>query len=79
MLWERCFIYETRLLEYKLRAKDDDGHMILEFSLLHIMENCTDFARVISQLEYIGKLLGVRVLITIKYHAEYAGEGVEYL
>jgi len=31
-----------------------------------------------SQLEYVCSSLGVKVLITTKYHAEYAGEGIEY-
>ena len=28
VLWERGFINETKLSEYKLRAKDADGRMI---------------------------------------------------
>ena len=78
VLWERGFIDETRFLEYKLRAEDDCGRMIPKLLLLHLMENCTYFARKFSQLEYVGKSLGIRVLITTKYHTEYAGEGVEY-
>jgi len=31
-----------------------------------------------SQLEYVCESLGVEALITTKYHAEYAGEGIEY-
>lgn len=46
--------------------------------MLHILQKCTDFANETSQLEYVGKSLGVRVIITTKYHAEYAGEGIEY-
>ena len=42
------------------------------------MESCADFANEISQLEHVGQCLGVRVVITTKYHAEYAGEEIEY-
>ena len=42
------------------------------------MDNCTDFVNEISQLEYVVKSLGVRVIITTKYRAEYGDEGVEY-
>ena len=37
VLWERGFIDETKLSEYKIRAEDDDGRMIPEFLLLHLM------------------------------------------
>ena len=43
-----------------------------------MMMNCNDFANEISQLEHVAKSPGARVIITTKYHAEYAGEGVEY-
>ena len=43
-----------------------------------MMGKCTDFAEEVSQLEAIGKKLGCSVIITTKYHAEYAGEGIEY-
>ena len=43
-----------------------------------MMGRCTDFAEEMSQLEFIGKKLGCSVIITTKYHAEYAGEGIEY-
>ena len=78
VLWERGHIDEKRLNEYKVRTEDDDGKLIPDLSLLHMMETCIDFASEVSQLEHVGQLLGVRVMITTKYHAEYAGEGVEY-
>ena len=64
--------------EYRSRVEDGDGTIVPELSLQHLLENCTDFANEISQLEHVGKSLGVRVLITTKYHAKYAGEGIEY-
>ena len=51
---------------------------LTNFSLVHMMESCIDFYNEMSQLEYVCKSLGVTALITTKYHAEYAGEGVEY-
>jgi len=45
---------------------------------MHMMENCFDFANEMSQLEFVCKSLGGRAVITTKFHAEYAGEGVEY-
>ena len=76
--WERGWVDISRMDEYRSRAEDGDGTVIPELSLQHLLENCTDFANEISQLEHVGKSLGVRVLITTKYHAKYAGEGIEY-
>ncbi|KAL7523118.1 hypothetical protein ACHAXR_000032, partial [Thalassiosira sp. AJA248-18] len=42
------------------------------------MQACHDFQNEVSQLEHVARSLGSRVIITTKYHAEYAGEGVEY-
>ena len=78
VLWERGFIDVSRLSEYRKRVEDADGKLVPELSLVHMLETCTDFANETSQLEYVGKELGVRVIITTKYHAEYAGEGIEY-
>ena len=75
---ERGWVSISRINEYRTRPEDGDGTIVPEFSLLYILENYTDFANEISQLEYVGKSLGIRVLITTKYHAEYAGEEVEY-
>jgi hypothetical protein len=66
------------LADNKIRTEDEDGNLVKDLSLLHMMERCTDFLNEVSQLEHIGESLGVRVVITTKYHAEYAGEGIEY-
>jgi hypothetical protein len=42
------------------------------------MGSCSDFADEKSQLEYVCQSLGVKALITTKYHTKYAGEGIEY-
>ena len=50
---------------------------IPDFSLLTMLKTQPDFANEVSQLEYVAKSLGARVIITTKYHAEYAGDGIE--
>ena len=52
---------------------EDAGMIIPQYSLTTLMESCTDFKNEISQLGPGGK-----ALITTKYHAEFAGEGIEY-
>lgn len=42
------------------------------------MESCLDFANEISELQTVGEAIDCRVLATPKFHAEIAGEGVEY-
>ncbi len=63
---------------YHRRVLDDNNEMVEELSLEHLMSGCTDFINEVSQLEYVCEQLGVRALFTTKYHAEMAGEGVEY-
>ena len=57
---------------------DDNNDLVEELSMEHIMANCLDFANEKSQLEFVCEQLGARALFTTKYHAEMAGEGVEY-
>ncbi len=61
-----------------MMVEDDAGFVVPEYSLSVMMGRCTDFANEKSQLEYVCESLGVEALITTKYHAEYAGEGIEY-
>ena len=70
ILWERGWLNESLIKQYKLRMEDDAGVLIPEFSLAHMMESCTDFQNEMSQLEFICHKLGCKVLITTKYHAE---------
>ncbi len=42
------------------------------------MVHCLDFVNEKLQLEYVCEKLGARALFTTKYHAEMAGEGMEY-
>ena len=82
VLWERGWIDQNHLAKYTMDpAKDDDGE-ILEgaeyFSLRFLMASCLDFAEELTALQHVGKELGVEVIITPKFHAELAGEGIEY-
>ena len=78
VLWERGWIDVSKLGDYRVKAVDEDGNLIPERSLQHMMASCNDFENEVTQLEYVGQSCGVWVIITTKYHAEYAGEGVEY-
>jgi hypothetical protein len=42
------------------------------------MASCLNFAEELTALQHVGQQLGVSVIITPKFHAELAGEGVEY-
>ena len=78
LLWERGFNDVKIMKDYVIRKEDSDGVLVPELSLLHMMESCSDFASEVSQLEHVSESLGSKVIITTNYHAEYAGEGVEY-
>jgi hypothetical protein len=78
ILYERGWICEEHLDRYKKKVVDDAGLIVKEYSLGNLLEACTDFANEKTQLEYVCGCLGVKVVITTKYHAEYAGEGIEY-
>jgi hypothetical protein len=78
VLWERGFIDSLNCKKYRMTLLDENGELVPEFSLVHLLENCTDFMNEKTQLEYICECLGGRAVITTKYHCEYAGEGIEY-
>ncbi len=62
-------------------AKNGDGNVLEDaenWSLKYIMASCLDFAEELTALQYVGHELGVSVIITPKFHAELAGEGIEY-
>lgn len=64
--------------EYKVRTVDGTGMLTPEYSLTTLMEDCTDFKHDMSQLKFVCHSLGCNTLITTQYHAEFAGEGIEY-
>ncbi|EJK65513.1 hypothetical protein THAOC_13613, partial [Thalassiosira oceanica] len=72
VLWERGFIDASKPYSHYQVEKKVDGKVVEDISLRHMMGKCTDFAEEVSQLEAIGKKLGCSVIITTKYHAEYA-------
>lgn len=80
VLWERGLISETLLEKYTLDGRKDPitGQIDLQYSLRHLLSECTDFREEETALQYLGRQLGVTVQLTPKFHAELAGEGVEY-
>jgi hypothetical protein len=81
VLWERGWIDESSLDDYAIIKKDDaDGAVDEELSLLQcLMESCLDFGNEITELQSVGESMGVRVILTTKFHVEMAGERIEYL
>jgi hypothetical protein len=80
VLWERGFIDETSIEKYKLTGKNDDfGIVDNSTSLRHMMTMCSDFLHEQGMMEFIGRKVGVEVILTPKYHAELAGKGFEYM
>ena len=54
------------------------GRIDLQYSLRSLLGKCRDFKEEETALQFLGTQLGVTVLLTPKFHAELAGEGVEY-
>ena len=80
VLWERGFIDGTSIEKYKLTGKNDDfGIVDNSTSLRHMMTMCSDFLHEQGMMEFIGRKVGVEVILTPKCHAELAGDGVEYV
>ena len=82
VLWERGWIDEAQRDKYTMDvATDGDGEVLEgaeDWSLKCLMASCLDFAEEMTALQHVGSQLGVSVIITPKFHAELAGEGVEY-
>ena len=80
VLWERGLIDTSSLEQYTLDGRKNPitGEVNLHSSLCHILANCNDFKDEETALEYLGTQLGVTVKLTPKFHAELAGEGIEY-
>jgi hypothetical protein len=82
VLWERGWIDVSQLDRYTIEAATDENGQVLEgaeeWSLKCLMASCLDFAEEMTALQHVGSQLGVSVIITPKFHAELAGEGVEY-
>ena len=94
VLWERGWIDPSKCKEHKDREgckvmntsyytlsgrKDlETGMMIESSSLKGLLGNCSDFKTEQTALEFLGSQLGVQVMLTPKFHCEFAGEGIEY-
>ena len=64
VLWERGFIDELKVKNYRIKMLDEDGNMVPEFSLEPMMANCPDFLNEMSQLEYVCQQLGTKTITT---------------
>ena len=66
--------------KYTVDGRKDQitGNVDLHFSLRSILSECKDFKHQEIALQYLGTQLGVLVMLTPKFHAELAGEGIEY-
>jgi len=69
IVWERGFWSAA-----ELRPKG----VVKEEAMKSKLTSCFDFATELSQMQYIAKQLGVRVVMTPKAHPELAGQGIEY-
>jgi hypothetical protein len=80
VLWERGLLNDAMLDKYTLDGRKDPttGQIDLRYSLRHLLAECKDFKEEETALQYLGTQLGVTVQLTPKFHAELAGEGVEY-
>jgi hypothetical protein len=78
VLWERGFIDDQR--KFKMHGKADPvtGVVDLKTSLTYILSQCPDFRDEETALQHLGSTIGVTVDCTPKFHAELAGEGIEY-
>ena len=59
--------------------KDADGRVDFSLSYVHLMKNCEDFKTEKMSLQDLASKIGVEVRSSPKYHAELAGEGIEYV
>jgi len=80
MLWEQGFIDESIPLDgYTIQPSNDgDKEDAESYSLLFLLSTSLDFAAEETALQHVGCKIGVLVSITPKFHAEIAGEGIEY-
>jgi len=77
---ERGLILEHSLEKYTLDGRKHaiTGIVDFHYSLRNLLAECTDFKEEETALQYLWTQLGVTVQLTPKFHAELAGEGVEY-
>jgi hypothetical protein len=81
VLWERGLLDSTKPLNwYTVDGRKDTvtGNVDESSSLRYLMSRCQDFQEEETALQHLGSQQGVTVMLTPKFHAELAGEGVEY-
>jgi len=85
ILWEQGWIDVSQLEKYSEHtmdpSKDEDGELLPgaeDWSLKCLMASCLNFAEETTALQHVGRELIVSVIITPKFHAELAGEGIKY-
>jgi hypothetical protein len=77
--WERGWIDDTRLDEYKMGSNLVDSKIDeRSMCLVTLLSSTLDFATEITQLQAVAELYGASVSITPKYHCEIAGAGIEH-
>jgi hypothetical protein len=76
--YERGFLDLTNYKEFKEKGIKKDGKVDDTKSLRAILSKCTDFKTEKSMLQVHAESMGVLVDMTPKFHAEMAGEGIEY-
>jgi len=76
--YARGWVDKENLKQYQSMKYDDDGNLVKKYSLQYLLGQCKDFQDEVTQLEFVCKMQGARAIITPKYHAELAGEGIEY-
>jgi hypothetical protein len=78
VLWERGFIDDHKKFSNDGKPDPVTGVKYLKPSLRYIMAQCPDFRDEETALQFLGRTIGVAVDCTPKFHAELAGEGIEY-
>ena len=72
VLWEIGYIDPAHKDEYRNKHNDP------RFCLTLLLASCSDFCKEKSRLEKLADDIGAKLITTPKYHAEMAGEGIEY-
>ena len=80
VLWETGWIDPCKVASYTLKGRKDKETATIdeEFSLQRILSERPDFVNEKTALQSLGEELGVVVDRSPKFHAELAGEGIEY-
>jgi len=80
ILWERGWIDDKQLSKYSVPGSKDllTGKVDESTSLRVLISSCSDFKNEDTALQVLGKQMGIKIDSTPKFHAELAGEGIEY-